>query len=629
MTFQVRLVRSGPCPQCGAPVEFASGTAPAQICKHCRFVVVRTDRDFRSMGRVADLVPMATPFGLEARGTLEGRPFRVAGRVQYDRIQAPGAPWEEIYLEMDGGAWAWLAHAQGRWLLTSLYGGPPLPMRPPSFAEANPGVVFPVPNMPGLAVVERGQRRFVSGEGELPFPMVPSQVEAYADLAGQGGTFATIDYDAQGWPAHVYFGRAIDPRALAITSAAPLAEAPRAQVTTLVCPKCGGNLPLVAPDQAERIACRYCGMLCDVRQGALVALRELPLPEQPPAIPLGTKGTLRGQEVTLLGYMVRATVVDGETYSWREYLFYASTPPPAGAPPAASSFVFLLEEDGDWQYIVPIHAGEVQRSGPDSVALRGQNYRHLQTVQAVVTSVLGEFYWQVELGETVTATEYEGPHRQKVSQESTRDEVQFSHSSVILGHELRAAFPSAFTAPRETSARAANSKANVFFLVLFALWFVVTMAGCLMARDTVVLEKSVPVVVKKGNFLADAPKAEPWFSEPFVIPGGHNMEMEIEVHSACMVADDAWVTADIALVHMDSGEVWEDSVDFSDNEKSIWYSRLPDGQYVLRVEPDSNKVGVMCGPLKFRLVSGARPFGYMWASFGVLFVIWLFSRRTT
>ena len=638
MTFQVRLVRGGPCPQCGAPVEFESGSAPAQVCKHCRFVVVRTDRDLRAVGKVADLVPMATPFGTGAKGTIDGRPFRVAGRVQYDRIHAPGAPWEEIYLELDRGEWSWLAHAQGRWLLTALYGHP-LPVRPPSFAEANPGVVFPVPNLPDLRVVERGQRRFLSAEGELPFPMVPHQVEAYADLAGPGGAFATVDYDTQGIPDHVYFGREIDPRQITLTSGAPLAEPPRAQVTSLVCPKCGGNLPLLAPDQTERIACRYCGMLCDVNQGALVALRPLPLPPDPPAIPLGATGTLRGQSVQVLGYMIRSTVVDDETYAWREYLLYASAPvsntqPVTNAPPAAStpsggnvgSFVFLLEEDGVWQHIVPVHAGEAQPAPDNAMTFRRETYRHDQTVKAVVNHVIGEFYWRVEVGESVLAAEYLGPRWERLSKEASADEVQFSHSTPLASIELKKAFPSTFNPPKVSVALEGGKKDGRFFLVLFALWFVVSAVGCVAASGKVAFEKNIPVTqrMKSATGLLEETKSEAVFSDPFRIDGGKNLKMNMRAGPGCLEAEDSWITADTALVHLDSGQVWEDSTDFSDYEKSVWYSRLPEGQYVLRVEPDSH-VPAGCGPIHFTLTSGSVPYGYMGISFGILVLLWLFT----
>jgi len=611
-------------------VEFASGSAPAQICKYCRYVIVRTDRDMRAAGKVADLVPMGTPFGTDARGTIEGRPFRVAGRVQYDRVQAPGAPWEEIYIELDQGGWSWLSHAQGRWLVTSLYPHA-LPVRPPSYAEANPGVLFPVQNMPELGVesrparapelrvVERGQRRFVSAEGELPFPMVPNQVEPYADLSGAGGTFATIDYDAQGMPAALYFGRDIDPQQMTLSSGAPIAEAPRAQVTSLTCPNCQGSLPLRAPDTTERIACQYCGTLSDVNQGALIALKPLPLPPIPPAIALGAKGNLRGQDVLVLGYMLRSTEVDGERYGWREYLLYVA---------ATSSFVFLLEEDGAWQHIVPIQAGELRQTAPNAFAFRGQVYQHAQSVHAVVDYVLGEFYWRVEQGEAVMAHEFHGPGGVKLNQESTKDEVQFSVSTPLGIGELRKAFPSEFKAPKASGAVQQAKSSHLFFLVLFGLWFAVSVVGCALSSGKPLLDQRIPVVqmVNKPLATPELAKSEAFFSEPFHVDGGKNLKLDMAPGFTCLDAEDSWITADVALVHMDTGQVWEDSVEFSDEEKSIWYSRVPEGQYVLRVEPDS-KVPATCQPLRVTLMRGALPWGYVMGSLGVLFVLWIISAK--
>ena len=48
--------RQGSCPNCGGPIEFKLGSSAALVCPWCRHSVVRTDRDLRSFGKVADLV---------------------------------------------------------------------------------------------------------------------------------------------------------------------------------------------------------------------------------------------------------------------------------------------------------------------------------------------------------------------------------------------------------------------------------------------------------------------------------------------------------------------------------------------------------------------------------------------
>ncbi len=426
--------------------------------------------------------------------------FRVAGRMQYDRADAPGAPWQEFYLELDGGAhWAWLASAQGNWYMMSLYEHP---LVLPTLAQAAPGVTLRLAGGELFTITERSARRPISAEGELPFPFEPGVVESYADLSGAvGGAFGTLDYGstqaAQSRteappPPQVYFGRRIDPRAIAVdgSSTGGAMAAPAAALTALKCPGCSGDLPLAAPDRTERVVCRYCGTLSDVNQGALYALKKLPLPTTQPMIALGSMGTLRGQEVTVVGFMERGTTdEDDDRYRWREYLLYAA--PGAGGP---GGFVFLLEEDGRWEHIVPIGTGELGRPDPETRLFRNQTFRLKQSVVADVESVLGEFYWKVEVGETVQSTEWEGPKRAKVSEEQNLVEISCSLSSPIVPAELRHAFGGNF---RDTRMGVQVAKIGIghhlFWLALLGLWFAISALSCARAQDKVVLETDVPL----------------------------------------------------------------------------------------------------------------------------------------
>jgi hypothetical protein len=514
---KVELLRAGNCPNCTAPIQFASNAAAAQVCKSCNFVVARTDRDFRAVGRVADLVPLASPLAVGSTGKLAfggpgepGRMFRVAGRMQYDRADAPGSPWQEFYLELDGGAhWSWLAHAQGNFYLMTLYEHP---LHLPTPAQAMPGVTLTLGGGETFAITERSARRALSGEGELPFPFMPGAVEHYADMSGPNGAFGTIDFGAGDAPPQVYFGGRIDPRAIAVDGGGPghelLEGAPRTQVAALKCPGCGGDLPLADPGRSERIVCRYCGQQSDVNQGALVALRKLPLPATLPMIELGATGKLRGVDVTLVGFMVRGTTVDDERYRWREYLLYAQH----------GGFVFLMEEDGRWDHIVPIGLGDLGRSNDATRLYQGQTFHHKQTVTAGVENVLGEFYWKVEVGETVQATEWEGPGKTKISEESGAGEINCAYSSPISIGELRSAFGAQFKLGKAAGARkSAGAAHHLFWFALILLWLVVTIVSCSRAADKQVYSTSVPISARaaasgpapslaasnKGRFLAD------------------------------------------------------------------------------------------------------------------------------
>ena len=387
------LLARGACPQCGAPMSFALAASAAQVCAYCKAVVVRTDRDLTVRGRVGDLLPLDAGITVGSTGALFGERFRVGGRVQYDRAQAAGAPWQELFVALESGRWCWLASAQGRWYATAL--ALPAGALPP-YASALPGAPVDLGPLGRFVVAERQLRRTLSGEGELPFPIQTATIEAYADLSGPGGQFATLDFGDGTAPPQVYAGRIVGPDQLRIDAPAPGIETAAPVATAaLTCPGCGGALPLNAPATAERVVCRYCGMQSDVTRGALVALRKLAPPAVAPVIPLGARGVVRGAEVTCIGFLVRGTTVDGERYTWREYLLLT----------AQGAFVWLLEEDGDWQFIVPVEVGDVRRASDRACVLGGVTYTLPEGEEepnvAEVESVLGDFYWKIEVGERV------------------------------------------------------------------------------------------------------------------------------------------------------------------------------------------------------------------------------------
>src|SRR5215831_11847731 len=116
-------VAGGNCPSCGAPIEFSVGASIAKDCEYCHATVFRTDRGLEDLGKVAAIANTPSLVGVGDEGTLGGRPFRIAGRVQLDH---GAGPWDEYYVAFDGGAtWGWLAYAEGVWYVTSPLADPP------------------------------------------------------------------------------------------------------------------------------------------------------------------------------------------------------------------------------------------------------------------------------------------------------------------------------------------------------------------------------------------------------------------------------------------------------------------------------------------------------------------------
>jgi hypothetical protein len=421
------LDRQAPCPSCGAPITFKFAGARAEVCKYCKAVCARTDRGLHAQGRMADLLEIPTPLQLGVTGKWRDEPFEVLGRVQMDRAGAPGAPWQEINVWFPRtDATTWVAYAQGRWYATNEV--PPPPQGLPMATQLSVGMQLDFGQYGVFVVQEVGQRRVVSGEGSLASVPAPGAVTFYADVSGPGGQFGTIDFRDEHSPV-LFLGRQFDPRELQLDSGVPL-EAPQAQVKEAACPSCGGSLPIVS-QQSERVVCRFCGTASDIRQGTLAALGPAPRPPIEPLIPIGAEGTLRGARAIVCGFVIRSCSVEGERFSWREYLVYL---------PDTQSYQWLMEEDGRWQHVMPLEAGDVLDSG-GTVGFRGQAYGFKQQVDATVDYVIGEFYWKVEIGESVEAAEFEGPGG-KVSRETTRSatggEINYSFCAPLDASELAA-----------------------------------------------------------------------------------------------------------------------------------------------------------------------------------------------
>jgi hypothetical protein len=456
---------SGACPSCGARIDFKLGDTPAVVCAHCRHFVVRSDRGFESLGRVADVVFSDVGLAPGDRGTFRERPFEVVGRIV---LQHPaGGTWEEYFVRFEDGVPAWIAEAQGRWTVAQR-----APVAPPAIA----GLRVSQPVRLGdeeYVVVEVSSGTFLSAEGEVPFAVKPGAARAFADLSGPNGAWATIDYGEGGEP-QVYAGVEVGLEDLAIRPRGGGHEGPQAvRVKEIQCPNCGASLPLLAPGQSEHVACRYCGAVSEVQTRKV--LQQQGQARESLWLPLGRKGrAFEGAAWTVIGYMRRSTSIEGERFSWEEYLLYD----------ASHGFRWLVIDEGVLRFTSNLGAADVDTGGlPRSVAVAGATYRMRNEGAAVVDFVLGEFYWKVQVGETVQAADYERGG-QIVSCERSATEVTWSQSHVVTRAAVEAAFevtggpePTGDATEPVGRRSAAAVLFAIGFLVLFLIIFATAASG--------------------------------------------------------------------------------------------------------------------------------------------------------
>ena len=414
-------VAQGSCPSCGAPLTFGVGSSVSQVCRYCRHVVVRTDRDLQNLGKLADLALTPSPVAVGDAGSVAGRAMTVLGRVQLDHGEGP---WDEWYLGFHDGGWGWLAYAQGNWYVTAkVDGAHALPPWDQVALESD----LPLGAAGSFRAIEVKKASISSAEGELPMAVVAGQERFYVDLAGVGGGFATIDYGDQSAAPELFVGRQLPESALQVRAAGERAVT-EIGTETLSCPACGGNLPALAPRRAERLACPFCGAISDI--AARTVIEQQDKARASPELPLGTRGELDGQAYIVCGFVERSAVIEGERFGWQEYLLYA---PGLG-------FRWLVKDEASWVWVTPVSAAEIDLSPlPQGAGFQGRSFRLRNRNDARVERVLGEFYWKVRIGETVKAEDFLSGS-DVLSRERAGDEVAWSFGVPVPWSRLAAAF---------------------------------------------------------------------------------------------------------------------------------------------------------------------------------------------
>jgi LSD1 subclass zinc finger protein len=571
-------VKTGDCPSCRAPIEFAPGSGKVKVCEHCQTVVLRGEAKLESVGKVAELVDTDSPLKLGLSGKHAGVGFTVLGRIQKTHdTQAVYGAWDEWFLSFDDGRSAWLSESEGSWNLMFPLEG----QRPPTWNDAIPGTDFQLKGL-RFVVEERGKARTVSAQGQLP-EFQPNH--PFVDATGPKGVFVSVDYGA-GESGEPFVGSTLGLDALGFDKS-ELSSSPRRQAMSQArCTECNGMLELRAPDLSRRVACPYCSALLDCSNGQLAFLQLLQKPALEPKIPLGRKGTLEGIGWTCIAFLIRSCEVERTRYEWEEYLLYDRS----------HGFRWLMQANGHWTFLTPIPAGEVH-GAYKRADYAGAQYTLYQTVNTVTDYVVGECYWAVTQGERGWAAEYIAPPK-SLNLDRTADEITFTAGTLLEAKTVKEAFkltempppsgmaPAQFN-PWKERASSGWKWAGIWSAAMIALFIVfVAMSG-----SGTYLTQSFTVPPGAASASPEAMT----FSEPFKVPAKTPLEVSVSTGGL----SNQWVAAQTDLVNQDTFEVLslnfelseyhgsEDGESWSERDLSITKStaEVDPGTYLMRVTP--------------------------------------------
>jgi hypothetical protein len=534
---------------------------------------------------VAEVAESQSPLKLGLKGTFNGNRFELTGRAQLKHES--GGYWDEWYATFSNGWVGWLAEAQGRFYLT-FYQPLPAGTTLPTFDQLQVGqAVAEIPSPSPLQVAEKGVATSVAADGEIPYQLVPNEEGKYADLVGKNNAFGTIDYSIS--PPWVFIGSQVSLVELGLADARPAErEARRTTAAAMGCPNCGGPLELVAPDKAERVTCPNCNSLLDVNQGNLSWFKTLTPPTNAPSFVLqvGMEGTFSGDtKFKIIGAVVRSVMIEGIKYYWHEYLLYN---PSIG-------FRWLVHSDNHWNFVEPVNPAEVTQSGifgpGGTVSYNGRSYKIFQDANAIVEYVQGEFYWRVEQGETVRATDYvKAPLM--LSMESTANEVNWSAGAYMPNAEIEKAF-GVTDLPKPWSVAPNQPFTGSFYYT----WGLLPLIGLLIVAAVMIPLTGLTNTILSQQItlppMANATAPQTVFSQPFDLKGNRNVRI-----TASAPVSNSFADLDIDLVNEQSQEVEsvnvpieyysgvEDGESWSEGGQTqdAILSSLPGGKYTLRVE---------------------------------------------
>jgi len=367
----------------------------------------------------------------------------------------------------------------------------------------------------------------------------------------------------------------------------PLTTPSKPQAKGLNCPKCGAAIILRSFGQAETVVCASCHSILDAKDPNLAILQEFEkvTSASKPLIPLGTRGKLRGTDYEVIGFQVRHSKVEGISYYWHEYLLFNPY----------KGFRYLSEYNGHWNDISVCKVLPVSDGG--SANYLGEDYKHFQTSDANTDFVLGEFPWQVRIGEHAMVTDYVHPPR-VLSSEKLDKETTWSIGEYMYGREIWEVFKLPGSPPEATgvyenqpSPVAANVKGLWMAFGALAAFLLALMVGF----DLTARKESVFSQTFTYN-RADA-KGEPSFVTDVFELGGRTSNVEVKTYAP---VDNHWIYLNYALINQDTEKAWDFGREVSyyhgyDSDGSwregkqtdtVVLPSVPPGKYFLRIEPE-------------------------------------------
>lgn len=392
---------------------------------------------------------------------------------------------------------------------------------------------------------------------------------------------------------------------------------PVVKTRALFCPNCGAAVELRGFGHTLTVVCAHCLSVLDASTPLVRVLQQLQeAVRRTPTVPLGSRGRIHDTLWELIGFQVRGYETEGEHWEWNEYVLFNPY----------KGFRYLTEYRGHWNFVEPVRAlpREAAVTGRKGVTLGGVKYRHFQNYVAGTEFVLGEFPWQVRVGERVTVDDYVAPPL-ALSAETTPDEVTWSKGEYMTSAEIWRAFQLQGAAPRAAGVYSNQpspyaGKVGRMWRMMLLMWAALLVLAIYFAGFSPHRE----VFREKYSFSPSA-TGEPSFVTDIFDLNGRTAGLELRINTDL---NNDWAYFNLALINATTGAAYdfgrEVSYYYGADSDGSWSEggknddviipSVPPGRYYLRVEPEMDKAkkGINSVNYEIILTSGAVAYSFFW-----------------
>lgn len=367
--------------------------------------------------------------------------------------------------------------------------------------------------------------------------------------------------------------------------ASSIVTPPLVKPKSLNCPQCGAAVEIRGFAHTLNAVCPNCLSVLDATTPELEILQRFQRKERiQPKIALGTRGKFGNVPYEVIGFQRREVQSGDDLYCWDEYLLFN---PYYG-------FRYLTDYQGHWNFVRVLSALPVETLsiGKPSVEFQGRRYRHFDSLQARTNYILGEFPWQIRVGDVVEGRDFVSPPYM-LSAETTSGELTWSFAEYTPGKQIWAAFQLSGSPPA-TSGIFANQpspyEGRPGSMWRTWLWLTVALVAIALIFSMISSNKEV---YQNTYLFTPGSKTDASFVTPTFELTGRTSNVEIEVRTDL---NNNWAYFNFALINEDTGQDFDfgrevsyyrdsDGTEGSPKDAAI-VSRVPSGKYYLRVEPE-------------------------------------------